>query len=199
MDCPTSFYPNKANCSSCHFTCLDCNGPLKNNCLSCKSDSTVIFQNECLEECPKGYYLERDLYTLLKSCKGCQKFSWKNLCLDSCPSGYRENLLFHSCDSLQEMFENTEVSSFSLNDSLAMAESSELIASSSSFVSNAALQIASMGYSSIGLSNILFLVVYSNINLPPILFRYIQLAPLPKTMYRSFISFALLNESSDDK
>ena len=64
----------------CHTNCSSCSGPNLDDCLSCYSASTkpelaYLYNNKCLNECPKGTYpsIQSEGYYLCKPCyQNCQ-------------------------------------------------------------------------------------------------------------------------------
>jgi len=42
---------------ACHPECKNCNGPERNQCLSCTSPSKVIHNHICVDVCPNGFFL----------------------------------------------------------------------------------------------------------------------------------------------
>ena len=61
------FFDNETNTfAECNSECQTCNGPNKNNCLSCRNETLLIYKGECLVECPNGTFL-------IKNSKGHQE------------------------------------------------------------------------------------------------------------------------------
>jgi hypothetical protein len=62
--CPIGYYANepKNKCIKCDNDCLECNGPTKSNCTSCKNKLFLkLDTNECVSNCPleTGYFLSK--------------------------------------------------------------------------------------------------------------------------------------------
>ncbi|KAL4466277.1 hypothetical protein ABPG73_005198 [Tetrahymena malaccensis] len=98
---------------TCHQTCLTCNGPTSNNCLSCPNNFSLVgnickcadgyfaYQNTCLQQCPQNYsqnsnngQCEYDKCNSL-NCQTCSSSPKRN-CL-ACKSGF--NLHIDQCVS----------------------------------------------------------------------------------------------------
>uniref|UniRef100_A0A4W2EIC8 Proprotein convertase subtilisin/kexin type 5 n=1 Tax=Bos indicus x Bos taurus TaxID=30522 RepID=A0A4W2EIC8_BOBOX len=69
QSCPSHFYADGRHCVSCHEDCLECSGPWADDCDLCAEASLVLYDGQCLDECPEGTYLEKET----KVCKDCQK------------------------------------------------------------------------------------------------------------------------------
>lgn len=74
-NCGTGYYQDYKNCLKCSEDCLECNGPLNTDCLSCKNPSFFLLikdlQNLCLENCGSGYYL--NINNCIKCSENCNK------------------------------------------------------------------------------------------------------------------------------
>ncbi|EAR84803.2 zinc finger lsd1 subclass family protein (macronuclear) [Tetrahymena thermophila SB210] len=62
---------------TCHQSCLTCNGPTSNNCLSCPNNFSLVGS---ICKCAAGY------------------FEYQNTCLQQCPSDYSQNLINSKCE-----------------------------------------------------------------------------------------------------
>lgn len=64
-------YPLEDHCELCPKTCLTCSN--STSCLTC-NDQLVLLNNQCVEECPDGYYLSNQecltCHPICNSCKG---------------------------------------------------------------------------------------------------------------------------------
>ncbi|KAL4474731.1 hypothetical protein ABPG74_001427 [Tetrahymena malaccensis] len=76
----TSSYESLVNsqCIQCHTECLACFGPYSYNCQACVDPNKSLFNNQCLDKCPPGYYSN-------KKSKKCQK------CGNNCMECINEN------------------------------------------------------------------------------------------------------------
>lgn len=45
----------------CNSECKTCYGPLNSQCISCTNSTKVIFQSECLDECPTHFYAKDNI------------------------------------------------------------------------------------------------------------------------------------------
>lgn len=66
QSCPSHFYADRRHCVPCHEDCLECSGPSADDCDLCAEASLVLYDGQCLDECPEGTYLEKET----KVCKG---------------------------------------------------------------------------------------------------------------------------------
>jgi len=98
----TFFDEDSETCEACLEECLTCDGPERDNCLSCKDKYFSALSQECLEECPAGYYEEHTTMecTLCESpcedcgdsatdCTKCYEgselpFQYKGACIEEC-------------------------------------------------------------------------------------------------------------------
>ncbi len=96
----------------CHSSCKTCVGTTASDCTSCSDQTKVLYNNQCLDECPAGYYVGDDniCFTCSDNClactayNGCTKCSAgtaivKGYCKSSCPEGYFLNSTGSTCDS----------------------------------------------------------------------------------------------------
>jgi proprotein convertase subtilisin/kexin type 5 len=106
-------FPLNDHCELCPDSCLTCSN-LK-NCLTC-IDQLVLLNNQCVEECPDGYYLYNreclKCHPICNNCKGpseddcksCSKgfeFDEKNKkCSSLCPNGN----YFNQNDNVSQLF-----------------------------------------------------------------------------------------------
>ena len=121
-ECPEGFYSNGTSCLECEDNCLSCSN--KSNCLKCNSN-TYLFNNDCIEECPKYTYpviSDENEYKVKKCifcndnekcvkcdylnpniCKLCSSgILYKGKCIDSCPSGTYYISSTNTCDNCVE-------------------------------------------------------------------------------------------------
>lgn len=66
QSCPQHFYGDERQCVPCHEDCLECSGPSADDCDLCADSSLVLYDGQCLNECPAGTYYEKET----KDCKG---------------------------------------------------------------------------------------------------------------------------------
>lgn len=66
--CPSGYYQSSTtnDCLACESTCLNCNGPLDTNCLSCGSNRALL-STSCVLACPISYFND----TTSNVCKSC--------------------------------------------------------------------------------------------------------------------------------
>ena len=103
LECKDGYYFNDYKCLSCYELCETCNtgsnDKQKQNCLTCKPNY-VIFNHNCLEKCPDGYYESEN------TCKECNKLckeSGKNCnSCTSCIDGYYLIEREDRCDKCNE-------------------------------------------------------------------------------------------------
>lgn len=84
----------------CHVDCLNCSGPLSNNCLNCPSGSFIDSSNSCVSSCKTTEYLDESIGCVAcasqcATCSGANDFCLKcadgnffiseNVCAESCP------------------------------------------------------------------------------------------------------------------
>ena len=84
--------------TDCYSSCATCSikssDSSQQKCLSCKSEYTIFYNNNCLKKCPSKTYQEGNTCVPCKSlCASCNK----NGCT-SCFSGYYLNTNTHSCE-----------------------------------------------------------------------------------------------------
>lgn len=64
-------FPFGDHCETCQSQCLTCAN--STHCLTCM-DSLVLLNNQCVEECPEGYYLNNQecvqCHPICSTCKG---------------------------------------------------------------------------------------------------------------------------------
>ena len=78
-------------CNKCNHNCKECFASsfndTKQNCLSCKNDTKVLYNNNCVDECPDNFYKDEN-----KECKECNNLckEYDNNCNNctSCYDGY---------------------------------------------------------------------------------------------------------------
>ncbi|KAM3849768.1 proprotein convertase subtilisin/kexin type 5-like, partial [Diretmus argenteus] len=69
----SSYMGEDGECQLCHQLCHRCSGPGKDHCLNCNSPHFLL-NNTCVEECPMGYYADRDERACQRchfSCESC--------------------------------------------------------------------------------------------------------------------------------
>ena len=103
----------------CYPECQTCNGPNKNNCLSCIDESLLIYNGECLAECPNGTFVNN-------SHKTCENFSTNSdsLIKDKSDLILKSNLI--TTDNLKLEIESRTTSDMEINSSISIKESSIL-------------------------------------------------------------------------
>ena len=75
--CPSNTYEDSGVCKDCHSSCLTCNGPANNQCLSCDCESATNpkFHNidkTCLLSCPSNTFDSLDIcYPCYSACLTC--------------------------------------------------------------------------------------------------------------------------------
>jgi len=78
-------------CALCHLSCLTCNGPNINNCLTCDPDLALFLknitsdnsQNLCVNQCGTGLYGSYTLNQLTPACFSCEtNIDSLNYCTD---------------------------------------------------------------------------------------------------------------------
>ncbi|CAL8344486.1 unnamed protein product [Lota lota] len=107
-----TYMDEKGQCLLCDPLCHRCSGPGKDRCLSCAT--LFLLNNTCMEECPTGYYGDRDEL----ACKGCHKscascvgrhsvecvtckpglFQQGQSCVESCSEGHYGNTTSGFCE-----------------------------------------------------------------------------------------------------
>ncbi len=57
--CELGMYRDESSneCKWCDIKCLECFGPLPENCLKCANSRPYLQQNECVAHCGNGFYL----------------------------------------------------------------------------------------------------------------------------------------------
>ena len=98
----------------CYPECQTCNGPNKNNCLSCIDESLLIYNGEWLAECPNGTFVNN-------SHKTCENFSTNS---DSLIKD-KSDLILKS-NNLKLEIESRTTSDIEINSSIFIKESSIL-------------------------------------------------------------------------
>ncbi|KAI4573512.1 hypothetical protein MJT46_004752 [Ovis ammon polii x Ovis aries] len=86
QSCPSHFYADRRHCVPCHEDCLECSGPSADDCDLCAEASLVLYDGQCLDECPEGTYFEKET----KVCKD-------TTCVQDCPEGYYADEDSHRC------------------------------------------------------------------------------------------------------
>ncbi|KCV69805.1 hypothetical protein H696_03261 [Fonticula alba] len=65
IQCQTGRFASRdtARCEPCHSQCLECSGPLLDECTACPGDH-VLLGGRCLEACPPGYFPDSEAVPL---------------------------------------------------------------------------------------------------------------------------------------
>ncbi len=101
---------------SCHASCLTCFGPTSKECRECRDKSKLLYEGECLDACPEGYFAgdsnicfscDADCVKCIGvgKCSKCASglLMCDGWCRSSCPSGYYQvsalNLTCVSCSA----------------------------------------------------------------------------------------------------
>ncbi|XP_071385584.1 proprotein convertase subtilisin/kexin type 5-like [Centroberyx affinis] len=108
-----SYMGEDGECQLCHPLCHRCSGPGKDHCLSCNSPRFLL-NDTCVEECPVGYYGDRDerecnhCHFSCESCVGrhsvqcvtCKPghFRQGNSCTETCSESHFGNTTTWVCD-----------------------------------------------------------------------------------------------------
>ena len=69
-NCLSKTYNNSYKCEDCHPDCAECGGPFteeNSNCKSCESSEKFLSYGNCVNNCPRGFYLNES--TLQNTCK----------------------------------------------------------------------------------------------------------------------------------
>jgi len=100
-----SYIDGECKLTNCYETCEICSEKSTNSkdqkCLSCKNDFPILYQNNCLKNCPEKMYQNGN------TCEKCQDICEtcnKNGCT-SCPEGYYLNSENHTCELCHEKCE----------------------------------------------------------------------------------------------
>lgn len=92
-----SGYALNSNILECHKDCATCAKLSKNGCTSCK-DEKLLWNGECISECPSGFYLESfECLPCLPPCTNCTS---PTVCTACPPNFYKsgdECIFFESC------------------------------------------------------------------------------------------------------
>lgn len=120
--CPQTTYSDSGSCESCSSGCTVC----KNNtyCDKCSGELFLTIDNQCVENCPEGYYGELGACYLIcddtdcitcdhsdnKKCLKCATgtYLYNGLCVNYCPDGYYEAV--NECKTCQTGCANCEQS-----------------------------------------------------------------------------------------
>ncbi|XP_078141236.1 proprotein convertase subtilisin/kexin type 5b isoform X1 [Centroberyx gerrardi] len=108
-----SYMGEDGDCQLCHPLCHRCSGPGKDHCLSCNSPRFLL-NDTCVEECPVGYYGDRDesacnhCHFSCESCVGrhsvqcvtCKPghFRQGNSCAETCSESHFGNTTTRVCE-----------------------------------------------------------------------------------------------------
>lgn len=90
QSCPSHFYADARLCVPCHEDCLECSGPSADDCDLCAEASLILYNGQCLEECPEGTYFERATKVCKDCPKSCRSCSSLGICT-TCREGLRVN------------------------------------------------------------------------------------------------------------
>ncbi|KAJ8782291.1 hypothetical protein J1605_010270 [Eschrichtius robustus] len=90
QSCPSHFYADARHCVPCHEDCLECSGPSMDDCDVCAEASLVLYDGQCLEECPEGTYFEKETKVCKDCHKSCRTCSSSGACT-TCQEGLRVN------------------------------------------------------------------------------------------------------------
>ncbi|XP_036711559.1 proprotein convertase subtilisin/kexin type 5 isoform X1 [Balaenoptera musculus] len=90
QSCPSHFYADARHCVPCHEDCLECSGPSMDDCDVCAETSLVLYDGQCLEECPEGTYFEKETKVCKDCHKSCRTCSSSGACT-TCQEGLRVN------------------------------------------------------------------------------------------------------------
>ncbi|XP_030619638.1 proprotein convertase subtilisin/kexin type 5 isoform X2 [Delphinapterus leucas] len=90
QSCPSHFYADAQHCVPCHEDCLECNGPSMDDCDLCAEASLVLYDGQCLEECPEGTYFEKETKVCKDCHESCRTCSSLGTCT-TCQEGLRVN------------------------------------------------------------------------------------------------------------
>ena len=71
QSCPSHFYADRRHCVPCHEDCLECSGPSADDCDLCADTSLVLYDGQCLDECPEQTYLEKETQVCKGKISGC--------------------------------------------------------------------------------------------------------------------------------
>ncbi|KAF3815930.1 hypothetical protein GH733_016035 [Mirounga leonina] len=88
--CPHGFYVDIRKCVPCHKDCLECSGPSADDCDLCAEPSLVLYDGQCLDECPVGTYYEKETKDCRDCHKSCQTCSSPGICT-ACQEGLLVN------------------------------------------------------------------------------------------------------------
>ncbi|KAL4490865.1 hypothetical protein ABPG72_008601 [Tetrahymena utriculariae] len=91
LQCNNSYFIVQSNnmfiCQNCHGSCLNCSGSLSNQCTQCIS-SLLFYNNQCLTQCPQGYYPNsQNICQLCPSNLNCASCQNSTQCT-TCKNGY---------------------------------------------------------------------------------------------------------------
>ncbi|KAL4451032.1 hypothetical protein ABPG74_021354 [Tetrahymena malaccensis] len=91
LQCNDSYFIAQLNntfvCQNCHGSCLNCTGSLSNQCTQCVS-SLMFYNNQCLTQCPQGYYANsQNICQLCPNNLNCASCQNSTQC-QTCKNGY---------------------------------------------------------------------------------------------------------------
>ncbi len=66
--CGSGYYQEEltTDCKLCDVTCIECDGPLSDNCLVCPHDRPNLQYQHCVVNCDTSYYLNKEISKCLK-------------------------------------------------------------------------------------------------------------------------------------
>ncbi|KAJ7335557.1 hypothetical protein JRQ81_013498, partial [Phrynocephalus forsythii] len=86
-DCPSAFFADAIHCFPCNHNCRECEGPDSDDCTECANVSSVLYNGQCLEECPDGTYYDEETENCEDCDTTCLTCSSSTSCL-TCREGY---------------------------------------------------------------------------------------------------------------
>ena len=102
--CPPGYFFETSSCFKCDENCLSCSGLTSKDCTAC-AQGLFFLKDECLDECPDGYYNDKRTDQCVACAKECSKCSsgficsqcaknfvfYDYLCFEKCPkSTYKD-------------------------------------------------------------------------------------------------------------
>ena len=72
VSCGSGMYLNVSSqiCMSCHTSCLNCTGPMVNQCTACAS-AAFLYMGQCVTSCPSGTAMVNNYKTNSVNCQAC--------------------------------------------------------------------------------------------------------------------------------
>ena len=94
-----SFFLNDNKYSKCYSLCETCStygSKFTHNCISCKNQSLILYNSNCIENCPKGHYKYNN--NCYENCpEGTYIYEFINECVNECPSMTKINPINNNC------------------------------------------------------------------------------------------------------